>query len=72
MALDVDLLHEYLYKISDRRHRLTVTQRKLAEKLGLEHTYLCKVFRDMKTEGRIKRIGSYYYVVDPGVWRFKK
>lgn len=68
--VDRDLLHEYLWKNSDRRGMYLGSQKDLAEKLGVTHFTISHIFREMKEGGRVKKVGRYYKITDPDKWRW--
>lgn len=73
-AVDLDLLHEYLWKRSDRLGRLTIVQKDFAEEVGVTKFTLCLIFGRLTDEGRIKKIQAHqsnygtYQIRDPRNW----
>ena len=69
--IDRDLLHEYLWKHSDRRGVYLGSQTDLADKLGVTIFTVSHIFREMKEGGRVKKLGPKYQIVDPATWRWR-
>ena len=69
--VDRDLLHEYLWKHTDRRGIYLGSQTELAEKLGVTIFTVSHIFREMKEGGRVKKIGGKYKIEDPAKWKWK-
>lgn len=69
--IDRDLLHEYLWKISETRsHKLTIRQDALAEGLGITPFTMAKIFRELLDDGKLRRMRKTFFVVDPAVSRW--
>lgn len=66
--VDRDLLHEFLFNKADRSGRITMTQIEIAELIGIGNTHLSRIYKEFKAEGRIRRIGTHYYIEDPAKW----
>jgi DNA-binding MarR family transcriptional regulator len=73
--IDLDKLHAFLFRRSDRFGRLRMSQRDFAKELGVAHETICRVMGKMAKQGRLKRIRSeknnigVYAIVDPAEWR---
>jgi DNA-binding MarR family transcriptional regulator len=68
--IDRDALHRYLYRRSDRHHRLKVQAKDLAEELGVSYENFTTILRKMADDGRLRRIsgahnGPKVYLVTP-------
>lgn len=76
--IDRDALHEYLWRHTDRLGKVKVVQRILARDLDVTHYTISRIFREMREEGRVRKIGSdklnvsTYLIVDPEVWRARR
>lgn len=69
-AIDRHALHEYLFSKANSRGLVTLSQRALAEQLGIHKNTLNEIFGEMKDAGKIKKIGAHSYKVeDPAPWR---
>jgi hypothetical protein len=72
---DRDALHAYLYRKSDRLHRIVLNQKKMAEQLEVSYYNFTVIIRGMAEEGRLRQIGGSkfgsktYLVEDPTSWR---
>lgn len=70
-AIDIDALHAYLYRKSDRLHRIRIVQRQLAEELGITYFAVNRILAKMVQQDRIKKMSSdvknvwTYVVEDP-------
>jgi len=69
--IDNDRLHSYLWNHhTDSRGKLTIAQIDLADELGVHQPNLSVRIKKMVQSGRMKKVGSSFYVVDPVVWGF--
>lgn len=69
--VDRQLLHEYLWGMRDRNDLIPISQKELAEKLGIDQSTMSIIFREMRESGRLRRIGGKYQVLDPELHRWK-
>lgn len=73
-ALDIDAIHRYVYRHSDRLHRYPMNAVTLADELGVSYYNFTVVVKKMVAAGRLRQIsgrkfGAKTYVVeDPDVW----
>jgi len=63
--IDRQLLHEYLWMNRARGDFYPVSQKELAEKLGVTIFTLSRVFRELRDEGRVEKIRGKYRIFDP-------
>jgi hypothetical protein len=71
IGVDLDALHAYLWRNTERTGRLLLSQSKVGEELDLYPMLMSRVFRALEQEGRIRKEGhSRVFVVDPEVWRW--
>lgn len=56
--IDVDALHRYLHRKSDRLGRLKIVQRELAETLGITHFAVNRILGRMEEQGRLGKLAS--------------
>lgn len=71
--VDRDRLHEYLWRNSNSRGRVTVKHADFAEDLGIRADHLGRILREMVAAKRMTQIatshdGVTYGVVDPSKW----
>lgn len=73
-AIDRVLLHHFLWKYRARNDFLAFKTGELAQKLGVTVYTMSTILGQLVADGRLKRIGSKYIVVDPSliVWTPKK
>lgn len=69
--VDRDLLHDYLWRNSDRNNVWLGRSGQLAEDLGIGVATMSIIFREMITDGRLSKVKGKYYIVDPAVWAWK-
>lgn len=69
--IDRQLLHEYLWKISGRNGVLLVSQTELAEDLQVTIFTISHIFKEMREDGRVTKVGSKYKITDPDVWKWE-
>lgn len=73
-SVDLDLLHKFLWKRTDRLGRIKIVQRDLAEDLGVTHYAINRILSRMTATGRIRRMATghrnigTYVVIDPEGW----
>ena len=72
LKADLDLLHVYLWKHTDRYGRCSLTLEEVGARLNLPRHRIKKYFRRMKEEGRIKDFGVRIVVAEPGLWAFDR
>lgn len=69
--INVDALHRYLWRKSDRLNRIRVVQRELAAELGITYFAVCRILARMVQQDRLKKMSSdaknvwTYIVRDP-------
>lgn len=69
--IDINKMHRFLWRRSDRLGRLRLSQRDFAKELGVAHETVSRIFSRMTEAGMIKRIRSernnigIYAIVDP-------
>lgn len=68
--VDLQLLHEFLWKKSGRRGVMTYRSGELAEVLGIAVSTMSITLGKMVEEGRLKKVGSKYFVNDPTGFKF--
>jgi Mn-dependent DtxR family transcriptional regulator len=68
--VDLQLLHEHLWRKSGRQGLMTYRSGELAELLGIAVSTMSITLGKMVEEGRLKKIGSKYYVNDPNGFKF--
>lgn len=68
--VDRDLLHEYLWKQTDKNGRMLITQKELAERLDMNRYHLNTIFREMIMAGRVRRSGAAFFITDPMHWQW--
>lgn len=71
--IDLNALHRYLYRRTDRLGRLRIVQKKLADELGYSRFNVSRVLKRMEAQQRIRKVGdrernTYVIVQDPDVW----
>lgn len=66
--VDRDLLHQYLYKNSDRHHMMTISPSELADALGISVFHMSRILKEMKETGRLRVVGKRVEVVDPDLY----
>lgn len=66
--IDHDLLHDYLWKRSDRLNQMTISTGELADSLGVTIYSMSRIIGDMIKAGRLRRIGSKIEVIDPELY----
>lgn len=69
--IDRQMLHEYLWKISGRNGMLLISQTELAEDLHVTIFTISNIFREMREDGRVTKVGSKYKITDPEMWRWE-
>lgn len=73
-SVDRDLLHAYLFRKSNARHRLTLHNTGLAHDVGVSVEQMSRIIKEMTEDGRMAKIGrtasrSYVYkIIDPEEW----
>lgn len=71
-GLDVDALHEFLWKKSNRFGILLVSQSDVARELDLNLMALSRVFRQMSLQGRLRQSSmglNKWQIADPELWK---
>lgn len=69
--IDLKSFHQVLYNKSDRLHRLKIKQRDLAVEVGLRFETVCRWFKILEEQSKIKRLGTHsrnvqtYLIRDP-------
>lgn len=66
-AIDRVLLHQFLWKYRARNDFLDFRTGELAEKLGVTIYTMSTILGQLVSDGRLKRIGSKYVVIDPSL-----
>jgi DNA-binding transcriptional regulator YhcF (GntR family) len=69
--VDRHLLHEYMWKHSDRNGCFQMTQTALANGLGVNLQTMSTIFRELVSAGRIRKVGARFHVADPEKWRWE-
>jgi DNA-binding MarR family transcriptional regulator len=71
VRIDRDAVHRYLYRRTDRHHRLKLQAKDMAEELGVNYENFTMLLRKMADDGRLRRISGapnqpkVYLVADP-------
>ncbi len=76
VRLDKNAVHRELWAeaVKNRKHWVTIHQRKFAAHLGIRNTWLCIVLAEFAEEGRIRRVANkhrnvgVYEIADPDEW----
>lgn len=74
VRVDIDLLHGYLHRKSDRLGRVKIQQGDLAELLGVTKFTMSRVIAGMVSGGRLRKLANdrhnqgVFVVIDPVVW----
>lgn len=68
--IDRQLLHAFLWKKTDRRGFLPMSQRELADMLGLHEVTLSKILKELNDDGKVVKVGKRTRIIDPAltVW----
>lgn len=66
--IDRDLLHDYMWRNSDRNKVWLGRPGELAEDLGIGSATMSIIFREMIVDGRMTKVKGKFYMVDPSVW----
>lgn len=69
--VDRDLLHEYMWKNSDRNNVWLGRPGELADDLGISPASMSIIFREMIVDGRMKKVKAKFFVEDPKIWAWK-
>lgn len=69
--VDRDLLHDYMWKHSDHNHLFQMSQKELAEKLGVTVFTMSTISAEMVQAGRLRKVKWNFFVIDPELWRWK-
>lgn len=76
--IDVDRLHEFFWKKSDRFGVLSINQKELSDKMNIAHETVNRVVKRMVAEKRISKMSSAkhnihsYLVKEPAAWRIMR
>lgn len=65
-------LHEYLFRLVNRRGVVRLQQNKLAKGLDISKWTMSRIVHEMIDDGRLKKIPDSvdrYVIQDPGPWR---
>lgn len=65
--IDRDLLHAFLWKKVDRRGFLPMTQKELADMLGLHEVTVSNILKELREDGKVKKVGKRLRVLDPSL-----
>lgn len=65
--IDRGLLHQFLYKKVDNRGFLQYNQKELAEMLGLHEVTVSNILKELRADGKIRKVGRKIYVLDPSL-----
>lgn len=66
--VDRDLLHDYLFKKSDRHNMMTIRTSELADELGVTVYSMSRILGQMREQGRLRKVGSKIEVMDPELY----
>lgn len=70
IPLDREALHAFLFRKSDRLHRIVLNQRALADDLGIHEVSMSHIVKELVLAGRLRPIGHRTFVVaDPEKWK---
>lgn len=72
MKVDLDMLHLYLWKNTDKYGRCKLTLPQVAERVGVTMPRMKKYYVTLGEEKRIKSFGQRVLVADPGLWVFDR
>lgn len=72
LGIDVDELHDYLWKKSNRHGVLLITQGQVGKDLNLYPMAISRVFRQLQEQGRIRvslNMSGKWQIAEPEAWK---